>query len=88
MPIPQILQQLGMRAVQQNPNAAQIQKLMNAAKNAPNGEALMQQMINSNPQYSQALKEMQAQGGTLKEVFMNRAKSMGLSDNEIINMLK
>lgn len=88
MPIPQILQQLGMRAVQQNPNFSQLQKLMNAAKSAPNGEALMRQAIESNPQYSQALREMQAQGGTLKEVFMNKAKSMGISENEILNMLK
>ena len=88
MAIPQILQQLGQKAVQQNPNINQLQRLMKAARNATDGEALMQQMIESNPQYLQAYNAMKEQGGTLKEAFMNKAKSMGLSEKDILNMLK
>lgn len=88
MPMPQILQQLGMRAMQQNPNIAQLQKLMSVARNAKDGEALMRQAIENNPQYSQALREMQAQGGTLREAFMSKAKSMGLSEDEVLKMLR
>ena len=88
MPTPQILQQLGMKTAQSNPNIAQIQRLMKAARNAKDGEALMRQMIESNPQYTQTLQAMQAQGSTLKEVFMNKAKSMGLSESDIAAMLK
>ena len=61
---------------------------MNAARGATNGEAIMQQMLASNPQYQQTYEQMKQQGGTLKEVFMNRAQELGVDPNEIINMLK
>lgn len=88
MAIPQILQQLGMKAMQQNPNFAQIRNLMTAARGAKDSEAIMQQVIANNPQYQQAYTQMKEEGGTLKEVFMNRAKALGVDANEIINMLK
>lgn len=88
MALPQILQQLGMKAVQSNPNFAQIKNLMNAARGATDSEAIMQQMIANNPKYQQAYTQMKEQGESLKEVFMNRAQELGVDANEIINMLK
>ena len=88
MAIPQILQQLGMRAVQQNPNINQLQRLMKAARNAKDGEALMKETIESNPKYREILQQMQSQGGTLKEAFMKQAQAMGMSEADVMNMLK
>ena len=88
MSVPQILQQLGMKAVQSNPNFAQIKNLMSAARGAKDSEAIMQQIIANNPQYQQAYAQMKEQGGSLKEVFMNRAQELGVDANDIINMLK
>ena len=61
---------------------------MSAARGAQDSEAIMQQVIENNPQYQQAYTQMKQEGGTLKEVFMNRAKALGADPNEIINMLK
>ena len=61
---------------------------MSAARGAKDSEAIMQQVIANNPQYQQAYTQMKEEGGTLKEVFMNRAKALGVDANEIINMLK
>ena len=61
---------------------------MTAAKGAKDSEAIMEQVIANNPQYQQAYSQMKQEGGTLKEVFMNRAKALGVDANEIINMLK
>ena len=88
MSLPAILQQLGMKAMQQNPNFAQIRNLMSAARGAKDSEAIMEQMIANNPQYQQAYTQMKQEGGTLKEVFMNRAKSLGVNPDDVLNMLK
>lgn len=48
----------------------------------------MEQIIANNPKYQQAYTEMKQQGGSLKEVFMNRAQELGVDANEIIDMLK
>ena len=88
MAIPQILQQLGMKAMQQNPNFVQIRNLMTAARGAKDSEAIMQQVIANNPQYQQAYTQMKEEGGTLKEVFMNRAKALGVNPDDVLNMLK
>lgn len=88
MAMPQILQQLGMKAVQSNPNFVQIRNLMSAARGAKDSEAIMEQIIANNPKYQQAYTQMKEQGGTLKDVFMNRAQELGVNADEIINMLK
>ena len=88
MSLPAILQQLGMKAMQQNPNFAQIKNLMSAARGAKDSEAIMEQMIANNPQYQQAYTQMKQEGGTLKEAFMNRAKALGVNPDDILNMLK
>ena len=88
MSLPAILQQLGMKAMQSNPNFAQIRNLMTAARGAKDSEAIMQQVIANNPQYQQAYTQMKEEGGTLKEVFMNRAKALGVNPDDVLNMLK
>ena len=61
---------------------------MNTARGAKDSEAIMEQMIANNPQYQQAYTQMKQEGGTLKEVFMNRAKALGVNPDDILNMLK
>ena len=88
MAIPQILQQLGMKAIQQNPNYIRIKELINAAKSTGNSELMLERVINSNPQYQQTYQEMRQNGGTFKEAFMNKAKELGVDVNDVLNMLK
>ena len=88
MSLPAILQQLGLKAMQSNPNFAQIKNLMSAARGAKDSETIMQQVIENNPQYQQAYSQMKQEGGTLKEVFMNRAKALGVNPDDVLNMLK
>ena len=61
---------------------------MSAARGAKDSEAIMEQIIANNPKYQQAYTQMKEQGGTLKDVFMNRDQELGVDANEIINMLK
>lgn len=61
---------------------------MSAARGAKDSEAILEQIIANNPKYQQAYTQMKEQGGTLKDVFMNRAQELGVDANEIINMLK
>ena len=61
---------------------------MSVARGAKDSEAIMQQVIENNPQYQQAYSQMKQEGGTLKELFMNRAKSLGVNPDDVLNMLK
>ena len=77
-----------MRAVQSNPNYQQIKELINAVKSTENREMALERAISNNPQYQQAYQEMRQQGGSLKDVFLRRAKEMGVDANDILNMLR
>ena len=89
MSIPQILQQLGMQAVQKSPLLGQIQNLSQIVKAAKNPEMLLQQMISQkNPQMQQAMDYVKQYGGDPKAAFEKLAEEQGIDPNEIMQMFK
>lgn len=89
MSLPAILQQLGKKALTQNPNLAQIQNLAQTIKNVKNPQALLQQMLaQRNPQLQQALDYVQKNGGDPKAAFEKLAAEKGIDPAEVEQMFK
>ena len=57
-------------------------------KNVKNPQQLIMNMANSNPQVVSVLKEVQANGGNVKDLFYRKAKEMGIDPNSILNNLR
>ena len=57
-------------------------------KNAGNPQAMINQMIRSNPQIQEAQKIIDQNGGDPKATFYRLAQEKGVDPNEIINALK
>ena len=55
---------------------------------ASNPQALLSQMVNSNPQVKQAMDYVNNNGGDAKAAFYQLAQENGVDPEEIINMLK
>lgn len=83
MAIPQILQQLN-GSQMQNPmlgslqNIKQLSNTINMLKSAKNPQALMQNMIQQNPQAQQAVKYVNENGGDPKAAFEKLAAERGI----------
>ena len=86
MPIPAILQQLGRS--QMTPMAAQIKQMMNMVNMAGNPQAMLNQLIMSNPQMKQAMEIVKQYGGDSMKALYGEAERMGVDPQEILNMLK
>ena len=69
-------------------NLSQIKNMMNMFKNASNPQALLQSMVQQNPQMREVMNIIQQNGGDPKTAFYNLAKQKGINPDEIINMLK
>lgn len=89
MALPQILQQLGGRAVSpQMGNMGQIKNMMNMVKAAQNPQAMMQMMAQQNPKMQQAMNFIQQNGGNAKSAFYKLAEQQGINPDDVLNMLK
>ena len=66
-------------------NLSQIKQAWGLLKNAGNPQAMLQQMMNNNPQIQQLVN---AAGGDPKAAFYKLAEQKGVDPNEIINALK
>lgn len=64
-----------------------IKQAMNAVRSAGNPQAMMSQMMQNNPQYSQAMKLVQEAGGDARAAFYTLAQQQGVDPNEILKML-
>lgn len=82
MPIPQILQQLSNAPMQQ------IKNMMNAVRSASNPQAMLSQMMQSNPQMQQVMQLVSQSGGDAQRAFYTLAQQRGVDPNEILNMLR
>lgn len=84
MAIPQILQQLANtpRSIQQ------IKSMMNMVQSAGNPQAMMAQMMQTNPQLKQVMDLVQKHGGDPRRAFYETAQQHGVDPDEILNMLK
>ena len=84
MAIPQILQQLG-GGVMIPP---QIRQMVQAFKCAGNPQAMLNQMLQTNPQMKQAMDFVKASGGDPKAAFYRLAEQKGINPQAILDQLK
>ena len=83
--MPLILQQLQ----RQSPlgNLGQIKQMIGMVKNAGNPQAMMNQLIQSNPQMGQVMNLVQRYGGDPQKAFYALAQQKGVNPDEILSML-
>lgn len=84
MAIPQILQQLG-GGVTIPP---QIKQMMQMIRSAGNPQAMINQMMMTNPQIKQAMDFVKASGVDPKAAFYRLAEQRGINPQDILNQLK
>lgn len=84
MALPGILQQLAMA----NPMTGQIKQMMSMVQAAQNPQAMMNQMMQNNPQMQQAMNFINQHGGDAKKAFYALAQEKGIDPQEILKMLK
>lgn len=84
MALPGILQQLAMA----NPMTGQIKQMMSMVQSAQNPQAMLNQMMQNNPQMQQAMKLINQHGGDAKKAFYALAKQKGIDPQGILDMLK
>ena len=84
MALPGILQQLAMA----NPMTGQIKQMMSMLQSAQNPQAMLNQMMQNNPQMQQAMKLINQYGGDAKKAFYSLAQERGIDPQEILKMLK
>ena len=77
-----ILQQIG----KQNTN--NYRNMFSMIRNARNPQALLNQMVQNNPQYRQVMQMIQNSGGDAKTAFYNECSRRGVNPDEILNALK
>lgn len=81
----QLFQQLAQG--QSNPNLNIIQ-MFKVVQNSTNPNQLIQQLMSTNPQVSNIMKEIQMNGGDAKSLFYAKAKQMGVDPESILSMLR
>ena len=69
-------------------NIQQVKSMLNLIRNANNPQALLQTMINNNPNLANVMNIIRQNGGNPKDAFYNLAKQKGVNPDEILNMLK
>ena len=78
-------------AVNQNRLSSQIQpikQMMAAVRSAGNPEAMLQQMMQSNPKFQQVQQFIQQYGGDPKAAFYALAEQQGVDPEQILSMLR
>ena len=86
MAIPQILQQL--QRVNLPGNLGQIKQMMGMIRNAGNPQAMLNQMMQNNPQMNQVMDFVNQHGGDAQKAFYSLCEQRGVNPDEILNMLK
>ena len=61
---------------------------MSMMKTSPNPTAMLNGLIQSNPQYRQAIEYINANGGDPTAAFYKMAEEKGVNPDEILNMLR
>ena len=62
--------------------------MINAVRNASNPQAMMNQLIKTNPQMKQVMDIVNANGGDARTAFYKMAEQKGIDPNTILNMLR
>ena len=83
-----LYQQIMQQSLKNNGSITQARNMMNMLKNSSNPQAMLQNMINQNPQMKQVMNLINENGGDPKRAFYSKAKQMGVNPDDILNMLK
>ena len=65
-----------------------IMQMFQNVKNAQNPNAMLQSLMQNNPQMKQVMDIINQNGGNAKQAFYNMAQQKGIDPNTIINNLK
>lgn len=80
-----ILQAANQRSL---PNLGQIKNMMNLVKNAGNPTAMLQEMVQNNPQMRQVFDIVNQSGGDPKQAFYKLAEQKGIDPEQVLQMLR
>lgn len=61
---------------------------MGMLKACGNPQMMLNQMLGNNPQYQQAMKYIQENGGDAQKAFYKMSQEMGVDPNDILNELR
>ena len=82
--IPQILRQLG-GGLQIPP---QVKQMISLVKSSGNPQAMLNQLIQTNPNMKQVMEIVQQYGGDANKAFYAPAEQKGINPQEILDLLK
>ena len=82
---PAILQQLNGSAM---PNLTPIKQMMNMVRSAGNPQAMLQSMMQNNPQLRQVMDVVQQAGGDPQRAFYALCEQKGINPQQILDALK
>ena len=71
-----------------NPMMSQIKQMMGMINSAGNPQAMMNQMLTSNPQFKQVMDLINQSGGDPRKAFYALAEQKGIDPNDILSMMK
>lgn len=69
-------------------NLNNVKNLVNMVKNSRNPQAMLQQLINQNPQVQNVMKYVNDNGGDPKAAFYKLAQEKGVDPNEVLKMFQ
>ena len=84
MAIPGILQQLA----RTSPMMGQIKNMMSMVRMSQNPQAMIQQIMQNNPNMKQVMEIVQQYGGDASRAFYTLAEQKGINPQEILDLLK
>ena len=73
---------------QTNPQIAQVKQMLNTVRSAGNPQAMLNQLIQNNPQMRQVMDIVNQNGGDPKKAFYAMAQQKGVNPDDILSMLK
>ena len=79
-----------LQALKNNPanNLSQIRNMMNMVRSAGNPQAMLQSMVQNNPQMQQVMNIVNQAGGDPKTAFYRMAEEKGVDPEQILSMLR
>lgn len=84
MALPGILQQLA----RTSPMTARIKQLMGMVNSAQNPQAMLNELMTSNPNLKEVMDYIQQSGGNPKTAFYSMADKMGVNPQDVLDLLK
>lgn len=69
-------------------NRNSLSDIYNQIRTSPNPNKLMQQLLNSNPQYQGIMQYINQNGGDARSAFYNMAAQKGVDPNSILSQLR